>query len=287
MKSLLVFISYMYTSAFLWSQPIVDSTWFATCHTLTETLYLAHRASQPQELQALVGAAGADVVWDFSDLQTIRFDCELNYLERDVEKYTSELPYHNWLNIRNGENELQLHLTQASLEIVGYRFAEQYQFYDDPLRITNFPLTYFSNFQDTAIYFYDGDRKRSTTYRNFLCDGYGTLMLPQDTFQNVLRVKIEDETYHHAMPSAQLINRMRQTTYYFWTTDVFAEPLTILIQEFVKKGKPAHTLTILYNPYLKSLPPIEMIDDSSSALFELPELWMEPHTSDVYASHHK
>jgi len=201
---------------------------------------------------------------------------------RDFKHYTPELPYHNWLNIRNGNNELQLHLSKATLEIVGYRFAEQYQFYDDPLRIANFPLTYFSNFQDTATYFYDDGSKRSTTYRNFLCDGYGTLILPQDTFQNVLRVKIEDETFHHAMPREKRIRQMRQITYYFWTTDAFAEPLTILIQEFKEKEKSDHVLTILYNPNLKSPDHVKAIDDSNSALFDRSAAYKS-----YYASHQK
>lgn len=281
MKTLLT-LAFFGNIIFTHAQPLVDSAWFATCRDLTETLYVAHRASQPRDIQTLVGDGGAGVIWDFSDLQPIRFDCELNYLERDFENHTPELPFHNWLNIRNGNNELQLHLTGTTLRIVGYRFANQHQFYDDPLRIANFPLTYFSNFQDTAIYFYDDRRKRSTTYRNFLCDGYGTLILPQDTFQNVLRVKIDDETFHHTMPRGKRISQMRQITYHFWTADAFAEPLTILIQEFKEKEKSDYVLTILYNPNLKPPNQVKTIDDSNSALFDRDTAYKS-----YYASHHK
>lgn len=217
------------------AQPVIDSAWFATCKDLTEHLYLAQKGSQPVTLQELVGPAGEDVTWDFSDLQTIEFDGEVSYLEHPANLFgMNERPF-NWITTANSRHELCFNLTAEKLDIVGYHFGDHYLFYDDPLQVARFPFSYFSYAKDTAVYTYDQDLIRSITYRTSICDAFGTLILPQDTFKNVLRVKFEDDTFHQQSSGGSLIGKMKQTTFYFWTTDKFAEPLT---KSFWIRSKP-------------------------------------------------
>jgi hypothetical protein len=135
------------------------------------------------------GDSGENVIWDFSSL-TKTSAIESRSLATD--SFIVEASY---IDYSPSDNTFLYILEDSSKrELLGTRNGNTGEFipYKKPLNYLHFPLEYNMEFYDTAIVSnYDSnveDTVHTTQYTVSKIDGYGTLITPLGTFNNVLRI---------------------------------------------------------------------------------------------------
>lgn len=142
------------------------------------------------------GAAGANQNWDFSDLvqsteeSPIMFTIEA---PENGERY-EEFPGADFAQVFY-DGSVFYKLNGSKLERLGVGFSEGIEKLDDLSTIMEFPFGYGDSFEDEfsgSMVASDGEEEytmdRSGSIE-MVADGYGTLIMPFGTFNNVLRVK--------------------------------------------------------------------------------------------------
>ncbi len=155
-----------------------------------------------------VGSAGAGQTWDMSSLQVNGLDT-IWFVSPSSSPYAAGFPTSN-LALRQaslGDGIAFLESNVGFLDLLGLAsdllntgtpiVVNQ----NPPSRVAQFPFTYQNTFNGTTnidvtidasgfgIPLVDSARYQNTQVRNLVADGYGTLILPSGTFNNVLRVK--------------------------------------------------------------------------------------------------
>lgn len=249
MKKLLL-MSVILCSCFLTNaQPVLDSVWFSKSKNFMQTLYLGIKDDNHYSYEEI---KGEQVVWDFSNLKAVKFDSESYFTEIDFTNPKRYSPNSNWINILDSGAEILLHHSDNQLNVVGYRLQGNCDIYTDALTWFIFPMTYHSAFKDTASCSFNKGQTLRITYREAVVDGYGTLVLPQDIFKNVIRIKLKDKVLDYDSKDNEVIAEMSQITYYYLSTAFYIELLTINILSAKEKNINRYEKTILFNPALKS-----------------------------------
>ncbi len=175
------------------------------------------------------GNGGANVNWDFSSVQ--QNSMATNTVENsDDTEYASDFPDENiaFLDQTPGSPFYQYELiTENVWEEHGYVVPENSVVtFDNPRTYLQFPFTYDDQWQDAFSYEieYQTDPPFITFGAGIIdvrVDGYGTLVLPQSTFDEVLRVRIIAETTDTTVLGAGLYER----NYFHDTTFIWFSPL--------------------------------------------------------------
>ena len=155
------------------------------------------------------GASGANITWDFANI-TPNASQKIDFINSTQTPYGAQFP--NTIAVAYADN-LQLPSATISYEFWNSQgVALNRKGLANPLGITvdytdskqmlSFPFTYNNTFNDTfsANYIAQGTNVSEVGTRNIIADGYGTLILPYGTVNNVLRVHTT-ETYTQTIPS--------------------------------------------------------------------------------------
>ncbi|MFW6020431.1 MAG: T9SS type A sorting domain-containing protein [Bacteroidales bacterium] len=140
------------------------------------------------------GNSGADQTWDLSSMN-VTDSTKVSIELPSNTQYSNSFPSANIAWVRSGSDEVAYYNASSSaLQFYGMHIPGTTTLsYDDPEDELQFPITYDDSYTDTwdveytanGITFY---REGTTTVT---ADGYGTLITPEGTFNNVLRVHTE------------------------------------------------------------------------------------------------
>lgn len=161
-----------------------------------------YRSSTPQPLRALDELGGKDVVWDYSTITN-----------------TQELEQVYWKPITEASKEAQATFPEAtyyqspssitsvsnfvsvdnnSHKLLGYKLTTDYLKFDKPLEYYPYPMKFGQKYESTFAYEYGG---KATGLYTVVYDGFGTLQLPDKTFENVFRLKLDYSTVFEEEPN--------------------------------------------------------------------------------------
>jgi hypothetical protein len=174
------------------------------------------------------GAAGANKTWDFSAMQKVGNNTGYTHIAPSATPYSSQFPAatlaYATTSGQGNTGYVYYKISSTAFENVGVATSAIQMYYTNPQVILQYPTTYNSSYTDT----YSGSGTNSqniTTYRNgnitITADAWGTLILPQATFNNVLRVKIEQTSVDsiHFM-GQDIITENRIVTYNYYRDDI-------------------------------------------------------------------
>ncbi len=139
------------------------------------------------------GAAGANQSWDFSGLSVHYNPQSTQYWNPTATSYGGDFPS---ATVAKEDLSIQgeyifMENSATELKILGNASAQRSLVYTDQHTLFTFPFTYNSsitdNFAGTVTYMSLTLNRAGNT--SISGDGYGTLILPNNTFTNILRVK--------------------------------------------------------------------------------------------------
>ena len=175
-------------SVSLSAQPVINSNWINVGSGALISSIDASTVPDP-------GPAGENVTWDFGDLMPADTAVQiyLQYGLPDTTPYAADYPEANIVQTEAG-TEFYDYWKLTSDSMVNYGLAaESIQvIYTDPIKLVEFPFTYQSAFADsyngTAEILIAGLTGYTSGNLTATADGYGTLILPDGTYDNVLRL---------------------------------------------------------------------------------------------------
>jgi len=177
------------------------------------------------------GPDGANQTWDFSGITPDTLSVNFEYIDPAGTPSGDSYPSSN------------ICLAETSFGIYGYLFLDDDKFenygsafvisetiYSDPETQLVFPMGYDDKFVDD--YAYSASQFGVTTHGTGTvtgeADGYGTLILPNGTFDNVMRVKVVDEGVDSTDLGLGIIEKViSTTTTYYWYSSDHPGPLCI------------------------------------------------------------
>lgn len=182
------------------------------------------------------GASGANINWDFSDLQFLQ-------------SFTGYLKNSNLTEIGVNFPDANTELTEFDAiyyfnvdrdQVAQYGYSSTNQKiqtrYDVPFVKMQFPFSYSGNFSGTfsGVTYYSGVEQGtiSGTY-SVEADAFGTLNLPGNTvYENVLRIRTEKSYYGTLNSGSQNVDIVT----YRWYSEQYRYPILVLTEYTVKSG---------------------------------------------------
>jgi len=169
------------------------------------------------------GKSGPDQIWDFSDLKCIGTKTSM------VKNYDNKFDKFQNANfeVNDDESSQYYNITSTANLFLGLTTPNAIVQYDKPIVKMKYPFTYGNSFDGviSGKGIYDGTFQ-SSIYGNYKveADGYGTLILPNNVFNNVLRVKsVSNHTEVMQCASYQI-----ETIKYLWYSKEVRYPLLII-----------------------------------------------------------
>ncbi len=138
------------------------------------------------------GPAGADQTWDFSDLPVLQ-NMEFTHLTASETEYFSMFPGSNIASVMDDGSQVGYSsYSENGIEIMGLVQNGVVMDFPDPRTQVQLPITYNSTYTDTYVREAElapGIENIESGTIDVVVDGYGTLILPNATYTNVLRLK--------------------------------------------------------------------------------------------------
>ena len=193
------------------------------------------------------GSAGANQIWDYSSLESM-------YIGTDTaipvagSAYAAEFPTANYLYKFNGPftgGDLYFYhnLTPTKFEILslGYDSDTGDNFSPNPKTYVTFPYTFGTVFTDS----YQSTTETSATTFTATYDAYGTLIMPFDTFTNVVRQKVvingqTDYNWFNVSPFYPIL----QTVFAENTLGIIQDHTNLAVDEYANSAR----FTVYPNP---------------------------------------
>ena len=138
------------------------------------------------------GSAGLNQIWDFSKIRFNGTDKSNHILSSPTAKLDGVSEYN--ILMSDGERESYMNLTSADLTEKGYTAKDLTMVYSDPVLLMIYPFTFGESFTDKYIgsALFQGQTKIDLTGDyTVTADAFGTLILPDRTLTNTLRVRAE------------------------------------------------------------------------------------------------
>jgi|GEM_PF-5118857 len=213
MKSILLFSAAFTLATTLNAQPIITADEYLTSEEELDTL---NALLIPETFS--VGDAGADVVWDFSDLPpsgtynvTLVAPCPGNAVCDEFPGTTHFSRGMNSANPGQYSNAALKKYADRVENIGGQNYDDPPYTYTDPKISTRFPMEYLQSFSDAYAI-----GSTSAGVETTKVDGYGTLKTPAGIYNNVLRIKkTGTDTTFDAAGDIELISTYES---YTWTS---------------------------------------------------------------------
>ena len=208
-----------------------------------------------------IGGSGANVNWDYSALDSIGTITRYS-LAPSATPYAGLYPISNQCEkIPQGSSVSYQYYNSQSTQftIVGYAGTNiDSIIYSDYDTVTTFPIQYNGDFSDSSvstIYVAGGAiHLKAHNGRHTHADAYGTLILPNATYNNVLRYKnityTVDSSYYNGNLSAVDTFYIEE---YFWSSAHYRPYLLYMETMELKNGKPSPTgvdASFIFNPKL-------------------------------------
>lgn len=136
------------------------------------------------------GNSGANQTWNFSGI--IRRDSSVStWVASNTTPYAAQFPASDIASTSDNSDYSYYTSSSSSLLYNGYGSSFQVNSYSNPETILQYPFTYSSNFSDTYSSVYNNGIANSYLDGTITStgDAWGTLVLPNGTFNNALRVK--------------------------------------------------------------------------------------------------
>ena len=142
------------------------------------------------------GAAGSNITWDFSAVNTNGKEDTMYYLDPTATPYGGIFPSSNYSATDNGShysNYTYYNFQNNVMWLVGGEGLDATTLYSDDQQLYALPAAYQDMLSDTfiSVINYTNNihvHRHGTSLTE--ADGYGTIILPTGTFANVLRIKI-------------------------------------------------------------------------------------------------
>ena len=200
----IIFIQCLFTLGY--AQPSLDSTDFIV--DFNEKIIVKNSINY----KTIV--SGANVVWDFSDLDTSAYKIDtIQYIPIDSVCNASLLPggeyyelftYSNTYMIFNGKITAYSNMS-SFLTIEGDGLCSSFlTFYNHKKIIMTFPFTFNSSINNSysgETFYVPYPYNMIDGNVNVVADGYGTLILPNMTFNNVLKTSVIDIHHNPNLPN--------------------------------------------------------------------------------------
>lgn len=186
MKKFILFFFSLSTTLYLFAQPVITGLEFGEAG----DSYIM-KGVEPSGFDA--GAAGEDVVWDFSGLTLNGGTDVRNVIDAAGSLYYAVFPDANIATVSNDTSFAYYNVTSSLFSLYGTATPTIIQAYDDPADLANFPVNYNDTKSDvftgsTELYGYSVDLSGTS---EMTADGYGTIILPGGASHgNVMRIKI-------------------------------------------------------------------------------------------------
>ncbi|HLF63533.1 MAG TPA: T9SS type A sorting domain-containing protein [Saprospiraceae bacterium] len=180
------------------------------------------------------GMSGENRTWDFSTIPVGKDVIRIGIANADTTQYFADFPNSNIAEVSTfdgGQNIEYDRVTNSIFELLGSVTPGVATLtYSNPLTYLEFPFTYSSQWQDTYANTFDFIINPITITTegmvNTLIDGYGTLILPHATFNDVLRLKVIDESTDTTDLGQGLSEKnVNHDTSYYWVSPSYHGPL--------------------------------------------------------------
>jgi len=136
------------------------------------------------------GKSGENQKWDFSELVCTGNKVSSLYDANEITEF--DIPMSANVAVKEGENFFFFDVNNYTNQYLGLANNNSYIEYTTPAQKMRYPFTYGENFEGefagTGIYHGSIESQVQGTYK-VKADGYGTLILPNGVFHNVLRIK--------------------------------------------------------------------------------------------------
>jgi len=186
------------------------------------------------------GDSGADVVWDFSDLEIIETST-VSYVDPSNTPFGSQFQDANLCAATSDDQYTYGNITHEYYENTGLAFITFLglvrKYFSDPLKLIIYPFTYNSSFTDNFYAYYDTYNAIQKGNVVAAGDAFGTLKLPTGTIYNALRIKM----VHHITDSIAGSSIVEHTvlTQYIWYKDFAKSPVMVI--SFSEAGNTTET----------------------------------------------
>lgn len=189
------------------------------------------RTSEVDTTELTPGESGINRVWNFSYINILPgTPFEEVYLVPFLTPYASQFPNANLASKNNNPNS-DYHYYQNTTEdwnMIGYATTGFMKWFTTPSCRFHYPVSYGTQFNSTYhAYNYSGQATIYTTgFKTFNVDGHGTIILPTVTYNNVMRVKVIDESYD-TIKVGGVVTSTKHTiiTNYWWFTMGYKFPV--------------------------------------------------------------
>ena len=184
MKYLIFFIALLPISSY--SQPVITSSVFPPDGSILELVGRNQVDVQENNI-------GANITWDFSQLDIPTDTLNLFFDESEGSAYDSLFPEANKVSIIffGQDSSFQYHsLTDFEWELQGSAFGSTPTLlaYSNAETITKFPVTFEDTWIDSFAFKFGSSDIEFMGTGIYEVDGYGTLILPNGTYDNVIRI---------------------------------------------------------------------------------------------------
>ncbi len=200
MKKHLLLLSLLVTSH-LFSQITLNEN--TSTPIIGDTVLYKHIIIQNEDI--LENETGANQLWNYSNLDYSSVDStEYLYTESSTSNYLDDTPLDfsnsdmmcSYTNSFGDLIENFYNISPNEFSFIGDAFPSfwggaDYSYYPTGLNLLNFPITYNDSYTDTILGNNSDDQDLSVN-QEITADGYGDLILPYDTINNVLRVKVKN-----------------------------------------------------------------------------------------------
>lgn len=183
MKTIMLFAMAFVCSLTVPAQPTIPSSQYAT-----QTGSFQYKIKYLQDADANPGLSGANVIWDFSNMPgdtTLTSIVGLCPGENICNEFPEATQYSK---TGTGNSYTMYKKNNSSFEVVGsYNGVDPYYHNANTEKVAVFPITYNQSFTD--IYASNNATATIKGTVDLLVDGYGTLITPVGTYNDVLRIK--------------------------------------------------------------------------------------------------
>ena len=137
------------------------------------------------------GDSGSGKTWDFSNLVVGSTFLIYNYVAPSTTPYGTLFPDAT-VSYMNDPVYGYYKVTSSDYETIGLSSSLNSWIYSDPEIMITYPFSFGSNLVDNlyATSFYQGINHYRIGTRTTVADGYGTLIMPSGTYNNLLRLKV-------------------------------------------------------------------------------------------------
>jgi hypothetical protein len=209
------------------------------------------------------GSAGAGVTWDFSSLSVDTTDTVM-FLSCPTTPYCDSFVGSNLVYFADSVYLYGITST-SGFSAIGAYTAGEYMHFSNPKSFLSLPMTYNTIYKDTAETYIPSFGLTLTITDTLTCDGYGTLMLPGNTYNNVLRVHTFETTKDSMFIGMPFVS-VTTTEKYTWYMAGFHHPVLEITYDTVGSGTPYISEVKYYKMPVTTPPPTGVEDVYAASL---------------------